>query len=77
MTGGRRSLGGNAFHETTVAEEHVCVVIDEVIAGLVENSSRVCLSNCKTNGIGETLTEGTSGDLDTRGIGLYPKTKTA
>lgn len=75
MTSGRRSLGGNTLHETAVAKEHVCVVIDEVIAGFVENSSGVRLSNCKTNGIGKTLTEGTSGDLNTRSIGLYPKQK--
>lgn len=33
----------------------------------------MCLSNCKPDGVGKTLAERTSSDLDTGGIGLYRK----
>jgi hypothetical protein len=44
------------------------VVVDELIAGLVEDSRSVLLCNGKTDGVGETLTKRSSGDLDTGGI---------
>jgi hypothetical protein len=44
------------------------VVVDQFEAGLVEDSRRVRLGNGETDGIGETLAERASGDLDTRGI---------
>lgn len=68
VTGGGGSLGGNALHGATVTEEAVGVVVDQVEAGLVVDSTGVGLSDGKTDSVGETLTERTSGDLDTRGV---------
>lgn len=44
------------------------MVVDQLEAGLVEDGASVPLSNGKTDGVGETLTEGTGGDLDTGGV---------
>ena len=41
------------------------VVVDEVEAVLVEGSAEVRLSDGETDSVGETLAEGTSGDLNT------------
>ena len=46
----------------------VSVVVDEVEAILVEGCAHVCLSDGKTNSVGETLAERTSGDLNTVGV---------
>lgn len=71
MTSGGCSLRGNTLHETAIAKEHESVVVNQVIARLVEDSGGVGLGNSKTNGVGETLTKGTSGDFNARSIGLY------
>lgn len=68
MTSQTGSLAGNALHGTTITKEAVGVVVDEVIARLVEDSAGVGLGNGKTNGVGETLTQGTGGDLNTRSV---------
>lgn len=60
-----RSLGGDTFLETSISEETVGVVVDELEAVFVEGSSHVSLGNGKTNSVGDTLTKRTSGDLDT------------
>ena len=41
------------------------MVVDKVVSGLVEDSSSVLLSDSKTDGVGETLTEGSGSDLNT------------
>lgn len=64
----RCSLRGDTLHSAAITEEGVCVVVEQLIAGLVEDSGRVPLSNGETNSVGETLTKGTSGDLDTGGV---------
>jgi hypothetical protein len=68
VTGHRGGLAGNTLHSTAITEEAVCVVVDQVIARLVEDGGGVSLSNGQTNSVGETLTQRTSGDLDTRGV---------
>lgn len=62
------SLAGNTLHSTTITEEHVSVVVDQIEARLVEDSTGVRLSHGETDGIGETLAKRTSGHLNTRGI---------
>jgi hypothetical protein len=64
----RSSLAGDALHSAAITEEHVGVVVDQVEAGLVEDGGGVCLAHGKTNGIGETLAEGSGGDLDTGSV---------
>lgn len=70
MPSGGGSLRGNTLHETSISEEHEGVVVDQLISRLVIDGSSVGLGNGKTDGIGETLSKGTSGDLNTRSIGL-------
>ena len=68
VTSSRSSFAGNTLHGASIAEEHKGVVVDELIAGLVEHSGSVLLRNGKTDGVGETLTKRSSGDLNTGGI---------
>lgn len=68
MTGHGGSLAGNTLHSTTITEEHVGVVVKEVIARLVEGGSSLSLGNGQTDGVGETLAERTGGDLNTGGV---------
>lgn len=64
----RGGLTGNTLHGATIAEEAVGVVVDEVVAGLVEGGGGVLLGDGKTDGVGETLTKRTSGDLNAGGV---------
>ena len=68
VAGHGRSLGGDTLHSAAVTEEGVCVVVEQLVARLVEDGGRVPLSNGKTDSVGETLAERTSGDLDTGGV---------
>lgn len=66
------SLAGNTLHGASIAEEAEGVVVDELVAWLVVDGSRVCLGNSKTNGVAETLAKRASSDLNTWGIvGLW------
>lgn len=62
------SLTGNTLHGTAITEEGVSVVVKKIIAGLVEDTSRVSLGNGQTDGVRETLTKRSSGDLNTGGV---------
>lgn len=68
MTGSRGSLTGNTLHSTAITEEHVCVVVDQLEARLVENGGSMRLRNSETDGIGETLAEWAGGDFNTGGV---------
>lgn len=68
MTSHGGGLAGNTLHGAAITEEAVCVVVEQVEAGLVEDGSGVTLGNSQTNGVGETLTQGTSGDLNTGSV---------
>ncbi len=57
-------LTGNTLHGAAIAEEAVSVVVDELVAGLVEGSGGLALSNGETDGVGETLAERAGGDLN-------------
>lgn len=56
MTSSASSLAGDTLHGTAIAEDAVCVVVDEAVSRLVEDSTGVGLSHGQTDGIGETLT---------------------
>lgn len=58
----------NAFLSTAIAEKHVGVVVNQIVARLVEFCSRVCLSNGKTNSITKALSKGPRGDLNARRV---------
>lgn len=68
VTGSGGGLRGNTLHSATITEEAVGVVVDQVEAGLVKGTSGLSLGHGKTNGVGETLAEGTGGDLNTGGV---------
>lgn len=68
VTGGGGSLRGNTLHGAAITEEAVGVVVDKLVAGLVEGSGGLTLSHGKTNGVGETLAERASGDLNALGV---------
>lgn len=62
------SLTGNTLHGAAITEEGVSVVVEKIIAGLVEDTSRVSLGNGQADGVGETLAKRSSGDLNTGGV---------
>jgi hypothetical protein len=68
VTSGGGSLRGNTLHGAAITEEAVGVVVDKLVAGLVEGGSSLTLSHGKTDGVGETLAERTSGDLNAGGV---------
>jgi len=68
VTGSGGGLGGNTLHGAAITEEAVGVVVDKLVAGLVEGGSGLALSHGETNGIGETLAERAGSDLDTLGV---------
>jgi hypothetical protein len=59
------SLAGDALHGTAIAKDAVGVVGNEVESGLVERGSSMRLGNSESNRIANTLSQRTSGDLDT------------
>lgn len=61
-------FAGNALHGAAITEKGVGVVVDQIVAGLVVDSSGVGLGDGQTNCVGETLTQRTRGDLDTGGV---------
>ena len=63
-TGERDRFVRDAFHEATVAEEDVGVVVDDVVARAVELRSHQPLGECHADRGGETLAERTGGGLD-------------
>ena len=68
MAGHRSSLAGNALHSTAITENAVGVVVDQVIAGLVENGSGMRLGNGEADSVAETLAQGTGSDLNSWGV---------
>lgn len=60
------SFTGNTLHSTSVTEDDVGVVGEEIVAGLVKDGGGVRLGNGKANSVGETLAQRTGGDLDSR-----------
>lgn len=68
MASHRSSLAGNTLHGAAIAEEHEGVVVDQIVAGLVEDGRGVRLGDGETDGIGEALAERAGGDLNTGGI---------
>ena len=66
-TGQRTGFMGNAFHQATVAEENVGVVIDDIETGLVEFFSQQLFSQCHADTVRNTLSKRTGCGIDTRG----------
>ena len=62
--GQRAGFVRNAFHQAAVAEENVGVVIDDLVAGLVELGGQHLFGQREANGIGDALAERAGGGLD-------------
>jgi hypothetical protein len=68
VTSERGGLTGDTLHQATIAEEAVGVVVRDGESGLVEGGGSVSLSHGKTDGIANTLSQRTSGHLNTWGV---------
>jgi hypothetical protein len=68
VTSNAGSLAGNSFLCASVTEEHVGVVVKQVVTGLVELGSGVCLGDGETDRIGKALAKRTGGDFDTGSV---------
>jgi hypothetical protein len=68
VTGHGGGLGGDTLHGAAITEESVGVVVEQLEAGLVVDTTGVGLGHGETDGVSETLAERTSGDLDTGGV---------
>lgn len=56
MTSSASGLASNTLHGAAVAEEAVCVVVDEIVTRFVEDTGSMRLRYRQSNGIRETLT---------------------
>lgn len=64
VTSQRAGLARDTLHQATIAEEAVCIVVNQVETVLVKCSSSVCLCHGQTDGVADTLTKGTGCDLN-------------
>jgi len=65
LPGERAGLGSDTFLETSISEETVGEVVEDLETVLVVDGTHVSLGNGETDSVSDTLTEGTGGDLDT------------
>lgn len=63
--GERAGLGSDTLLKTSISEETVGVVVEDLETVLVVNGAHVGLGDSETDGVGDTLSERTGGDLDT------------
>lgn len=64
MTRSAGRLASDTLHGATIAKEAICVVAEEVITWLVEDSSGVCLRNCEADCVTESLAKWASCDFN-------------
>jgi hypothetical protein len=62
--GQRAGFVRDAFHQAAVAEEHVGVVIDDLVAGLVELGGQHLFGQREADGVGDALAERAGGGFD-------------
>lgn len=65
MTCHTGSFRGYTLHRTAVTKEDKGVVVDEVIAWLVEGRGSVCLGDGQTDRVCEALSQRSRGDFNT------------
>jgi hypothetical protein len=75
VTSERAGLAGHTLHQAAISEEAVCVVVDQVKAGLVEAGSSMCLGKGETDSIADTLTQRARRNLNTRSIMSFGVTR--
>jgi hypothetical protein len=64
----RSSLTGNTLHHTTITQECICIIVDQLESRLVEFGGSVVLGNGKTHGIRKTLAKRASCNFNSIGI---------
>jgi hypothetical protein len=65
LPGERAGLGSDTLLETSISEETVGVVVEDLETVLVVNGTHVGLGDSETDSVSDTLTEGTGSDLNT------------
>ena len=65
-TGQGTGFVGDALHQTAVAHEHVGIVIDDIVAGLIELRRQGALGDGETDRVGQALTQRAGGGLHAR-----------
>jgi len=68
VAGVARRFVRDAFHEATVAGDEVRVVIDDLVARLVERGGEMCFGDREANRVSDTLAERTGGGLHALGV---------
>src|SRR5437016_4607049 len=63
MTGERRGLSRNTLHQIAVANQRVCVMINNLVAWSVVAGSEIIFRDRHPNAIGESLAKRTCGHL--------------
>ena len=66
-----RDFMGNAFHHAAIAQEHIGLVIDDVVAGTVELRRQDFFRQGETHGIGQALAQRAGGGFHTRGVAEF------
>ena len=66
MTRERRGLGRDAFHQIAVADQHIRVMIDDLMSRSVVVCGEISFRDGDADAIGESLTERTGRRLDSR-----------
>ncbi len=67
-TGQRGDFVGNAFHHAAIAQKHVGVVVDDVVAFTVELGAQHFLGQGEAHSVGQALTQRAGSGFDARGV---------
>ena len=70
-TGQGAGLVGDALHQAAVAQKGIGVVVDDVVAGLVELGGQGLFGDGHADGVGDALAQGTGGGLHARRIAVF------
>lgn len=65
MTGNASGLASHTFLKTSITTEDISKVLHDLEPVLVKGGTDMSFGDSETNGVGETLTQRTSGDFDT------------
>ena len=66
MTGQGCRLHGDPFHDVTVGNDPIGIVVDDLVAGLVVAGGEVRFGHRHADAVGESLPERSGGDFDAR-----------
>ncbi|MCY1174327.1 hypothetical protein D9M73_145250 [compost metagenome] len=76
-TGKGADFVGDAFHHAAITQEHIGVVIDDVVARTVELRRHDFFSQGKTHGVGQALAQWTGGGFYARGVAEFRVARSA